>query len=557
MIRAVRIQDLGPHALASVSLATGTTRVSGPSESGKSSLIEAVCFALWGRTTDGSRFPEALIRDGAELTTVELELEDRRVIRRTLGREGTGDRAIDGRAISSEAAFARALGPLGDHRIGQLVLVPLAWTVLARANARPLRDLILELLPGSDPADEVARRVRDAGFALKTPDEARLDEKMVTKLRRDARKLRDEAEGRRQALSERVDALASQIPPEIADDGIVPLHRAWQAWDAADVRYQGAMHHHTAVREAARSWDLRSHALGTAPDAVDLEAAERESKLAEAALAEARELWRDRSTRAKTTRDHADTFVRPDVCPTCGRDGWDHGRKVAEGAKAEADQAARELEGLSEKGREARTRAETAAAVLVRVREAEGRRRAYAKGRDALGPRPVVGELPIAPKPPERPRPPAAALEGIEARVQRLADLDAARRALVEAEQAQFRLSAEADRLDVLLAAVREAPSAVVARQQERLGDLGPVSLVLGSDPAIEVRIDGRPWWVASRGRLVVADLWLRAALRRAWGVTAPLFVDNVQDVAGQRLPEVEGPVVLLRTAELPGLIVE
>jgi hypothetical protein len=47
----------------------------------------------------------------------------------------------------------------------------------------------------------------------------------------------------------------------------------------------------------------------------------------------------------------------------------------------------------------------------------------------------------------------------------------------------------------------------------------------------------------------VVADLWLRAGLRRALDLPQlPIVVDNVQDVGGQPLPEVEGPVLLLRT---------
>ena len=78
------------------------------------------------------------------------------------------------------------------------------------------------------------------------------------------------------------------------------------------------------------------------------------------------------------------------------------------------------------------------------------------------------------------------------------------------------------------------------------------MSLHFGDNPAVEVRIDGRPWWLASRGRQVVADVWLRAALRRALGRDWPLFVDNVQDVAGQPLPEPGGSTVWLRTADGP-----
>ncbi|MEQ1572111.1 MAG: hypothetical protein ABMA64_41165, partial [Myxococcota bacterium] len=113
------------------------------------------------------------------------------------------------------------------------------------------------------------------------------------------------------------------------------------------------------------------------------------------------------------------------------------------------------------------------------------------------------------------------------------------------------------DRLSALLEAVRAAPSAVAARQALSLGDLGPVTLTFGDNPAVTVSIDGRPWWLASRGRQVVADMFLRAAIRRVldkeW---LPIVVDNVQDVGGQPLPEVEGPVVLLQTTDGKGISV-
>jgi hypothetical protein len=90
------------------------------------------------------------------------------------------------------------------------------------------------------------------------------------------------------------------------------------------------------------------------------------------------------------------------------------------------------------------------------------------------------------------------------------------------------------------------------------LGDMGPVSLEFGENPAVVVLIDGRPWWLASRGRQVVGDAWLRAALRRAMNLPdLPLIVDNVQDVGGQPLPALPGPVVLLRTTDEPGIQVE
>jgi hypothetical protein len=128
------------------------------------------------------------------------------------------------------------------------------------------------------------------------------------------------------------------------------------------------------------------------------------------------------------------------------------------------------------------------------------------------------------------------------------------RKAAVDEEarvrQEHERATAEASRLDALVEAVRRAPSVLAARQVSALGDLGPVQILFPADgPAVEVLIDGRPWWTASSGRRVIGDLYLRAALRRAAKVTwFPIFVDNVQDFSGE-IPNVGGATVLLRTA--------
>jgi len=72
------------------------------------------------------------------------------------------------------------------------------------------------------------------------------------------------------------------------------------------------------------------------------------------------------------------------------------------------------------------------------------------------------------------------------------------------------------------------------------------------------VQIDGRPWWLASRGRQVVADIHLRAALRRAAGLQAlPIVIDNVQDVGGQPIPSIQGPVLILRTTDEPAISIQ
>ena len=139
---------------------------------------------------------------------------------------------------------------------------------------------------------------------------------------------------------------------------------------------------------------------------------------------------------------------------------------------------------------------------------------------------------------------------------QRKKDLDEARAELDAAEGRYGEQCGEVDRLGALLDAVRAAPSAVAQRQAEALGDLGPVSLEFGENPAVSVLVDGRPWWLASRGRQVVADVWLRSAIRRALGLAyLPIVIDNVQDVGGQPVPHLDdGPTIVLKTTDGPSI---
>lgn len=132
------------------------------------------------------------------------------------------------------------------------------------------------------------------------------------------------------------------------------------------------------------------------------------------------------------------------------------------------------------------------------------------------------------------------------------------RRAAEESERLAAEVlaaDAEGKRLDLLVEAIRRAPSILAQRQAAALGLTkdGPLQIRFPSEgPAIEVLIDGRPFWTASRGRLVVADLAFRQALRKALGRRwLMLFTDNVQDYSGDLEAAVggfDGPVVLLRT---------
>src|SRR5688572_434228 len=132
MLQRMTISGLGPHREFSAEFnPSGRTLVSGPSESGKSFLLEAITFCLWGRT-HGGKFPAEAIHEGMGKAAVEILLDSGRLIKRSVTAAAGQRRSItmgdDTQQYSSEAAFAAALGDLGnDVDVLRLVIVPFEW----------------------------------------------------------------------------------------------------------------------------------------------------------------------------------------------------------------------------------------------------------------------------------------------------------------------------------------------------------------------------------------------------------------------------------------------
>lgn len=117
-----------------------------------------------------------------------------------------------------------------------------------------------------------------------------------------------------------------------------------------------------------------------------------------------------------------------------------------------------------------------------------------------------------------------------------------------DAVNALARLLGVAQKASAWLDAVRAAPG-VVTRGLAWLGAIGDgITVELPAEgPAVVVKIDGRPWRLASRGRLVCADAHLRRAFAVALGVpTLPIIVDDRQSWTGAL--DVAGPVIELVT---------
>jgi len=304
----------------------------------------------------------------------------------------------------------------------------------------------------------------------------------------------------------------------------------------------------------------------------------------------------------RAQREHSDAIIAQkavtDVCPTCERDGWAGAMTAAvervERAKTESDDAIKESEDRASElniGRDERVaaamtvfeeaEAEHAKTVAeqaehgVQMSKAENTLRvAMLTGGDAiawdeaikrLGDCPEVGDRPVKPDPPESVQPDeesikkaAAVLDQAKehrgATKQRAKDVASLVQTLAEASIALGLAREEADRLNALVEACRKAPSVAARKELGALGDLGPVEIILGENGGAQVLVDNRPYHMASTGRVVVADAYLRAGLRRALKMPyLPLFVDNTGAVGGMDVP-ILPPTIHLLTTDEPGI---
>ena len=635
MIRRITVEGLGPHESLDLTFddPMGETRLRGSSEVGKSTLMDAVCFVLWGHDRTGRPLNLLEVRSDAPAARVELVLVNGSVAERVLNRSKDGGRgkttrSWQGQPYTTEKAFLTALGPLGRNLPAlRQVLIPMAWRALVQGQGggRPFRDVLASILPKADKGEIVANTMRESGHEMHRGDP--LHEGDAKELRTRANRSRDKAIGDVTRLRALVDAAGLDAgPPEATGTQVARdvIDRA-DAWDRFD-GFAEAEERAAKAAELAIEWDDRKAALGDRPsttgDAIEAarqkahEAEQREKRTriklvgAEAAMREARTRsgalvepqhpalrFADAVNEAREELNAAIVALNSadDTCPTCAQQ-WDGARAEAKQradrargavADAEVDRAeeAERLQELFASSKDAaaasiehashvlseseRTHARAEAALAEAREEAAAAAALNAPGvawdraTRALGPRPSVPAPAEVPSPPAHARPEAADVEAAKktiadadrnagAQEQRAADLERLRETLEASQSGLADLEAECERLDALVDAVRRAPSEAARRQLGALGDLGPVVLDLRIDGGVDVLIDGRPWWLASTGRQLVGDVYLRAGLRRAVGLAwLPLFIDCVQDVAGQEIPSA-APCVLLETVAGP-----
>lgn len=631
MFSAITLQGFGPHEDHTFNLdPKGTTEILGRSQSGKTTLVEALTFLLWGVGSDGSALNIAYMRSDVDRMTVSAATRTGYRFTRSKARGGAISRVlVDPKGVETscktEAEWLAALRGLGQKVDAiRTVIAPMSWValVMGTGKGRPFRDLLKAVLPGADLRVEIAELLKNDGFEFLATDPT--DPKMAEDARRLANTRRDEAKGaltnahERQAASK---ATPAAVHDTTAAKKVLKDADTWRHHDNAVAAFNAGKADRDRIIAGIEGWKARRDELGERPACDDagasraialvtdarrnVDSAKQAVGQATAAVTQAETRLSLGATSAENARNReiADAAValRKAVddqeaaanagadCPTCSQP-WAEGvaahehrldatnaavtaaeERVAR-ARAEAvpdPKLATDVD-LAKSTLAARQRALEAAELELQARENsaatyQGARHEAAvwdASVKALGTEPKAPTAAPTPTPPTVPRPRPSEVDAAKATIDEASkaagaaqhaaqEAAAAAAATILADTKHKEAVTTAKRLDALVEACRAAPSAMVRKQLSVLGDLGPVTIDLPDGSGVEILIDGLPWWIASDGRKVVADMWLRAALRRALKLaTIPIIVDRVQDVAGQPLPDIGGPVILLRTAD-------
>ncbi|MEO0603767.1 MAG: AAA family ATPase, partial [Myxococcota bacterium] len=401
MLQQLTVTGLGPHKDFTAQFnPSGRTTVTGPSESGKTSILEAITFCLWGRSWGGKFRPEA-IHDGMSKAIVEMVLDSGRCIRRSVTRSRSQKRSItigeETEEYGTEAKFLDALGDLGrDIDTLRVVLAPMEWVPMVSGNARAFRDLLAAILPDADVASEIEQLMAEAGQVLNEGD-VELTEKEVMSRRLAAKKARDEAQGRLDAAEERLATLRTSEPELDADAAVDPeILEAATQWAEYD-RKVGASESRTAAEEALRRWQESRTALGDEPtydDAYDQ--ADQRLQQAQWAASQTMQVYQQHYGQYQTVATQLQQFqgIDPSICPTCRRPGWEAGETYVQQLQQFQQQVQVSFDEANTRYQAANQELQLASEFAAEAREAAMKRSSWRDQLRRLGAEPELPEVP-------------------------------------------------------------------------------------------------------------------------------------------------------------------
>ena len=416
MIAAISIRGLGPHEDTNIRLAPrGRSTLSGQSEAGKTSTIDAVALAFWGTDRFGKPFDAASIRDGEQEVSVTVELANGAKIHRRLAVNAKGKIVVRTRRLTDRHGDVHTtttdkdwISLLREKRFPaptamRLAMVPFAWLRLAQGpgDGRPLRDALSAILPAVDRRAIVRDLMVERDTQLREGDA--ISEDLAVEQRRKANAAVLRASGVVDGLNQVLQAgeatpVDGPIQTAVEAAGVLGMFVA--AWDTYDAKADawGQQEEQRARRVlAVEEWEERSGELGAKPpgDAAALEAAKTAEREATTAFDNARKARsavdgeqaraieernnirnrdlngfpsaysEDASAARRRVSDAVAALEQGDTCPTCGRDGWESRVADLKQEKKEADAAVVAAGAAIEEQRAAIV--ETKAAELVEV----------------------------------------------------------------------------------------------------------------------------------------------------------------------------------------------
>ncbi|SMB96801.1 AAA domain-containing protein [Thermanaeromonas toyohensis ToBE] len=202
--------------------------ITGDNGTGKTTIAEAIVFALFGTTLSGSNKTEALILQGEEKCSVSIAFVDgagrEHVLTRIRGKSKQLSLTLDGRAVTQPDVDAM----IGDRKAFMAAFWPTYVLGLSDAEARELFVGLLQSVPFEKVLEQMEPEYRDALAGLGFDD----PQKAAARVREQIKAAEKEVARLEGALSEALRAASVEVPEGVAPEKIRKLQEEYEALSA-------------------------------------------------------------------------------------------------------------------------------------------------------------------------------------------------------------------------------------------------------------------------------------------------------------------------------------